>query len=41
MLLFSQIMDGTTGAEAEITIGFIKNVLSLLDSCFSGMREQL
>ena len=39
MFLFSQIIDGTTGTEAEMTIGFIKNVLSLL-TLVSAVREK-
>ena len=38
MFLFSQIMDGTAGTEAEMTVGFIKNVLSL-PTFFSAVRE--
>ena len=38
MFLFSQIMDGTAGTEAEMTVGFIKNALSLL-TFFSAVRQ--
>ena len=38
MFLFSQIMDGTAGTEAEMTVGFIKNALSLL-TFFSAVRH--
>ena len=38
MFLFSQIMDGTAGTEAEMTIGFIKCVLSFL-TLVSAVRE--